>query len=182
MLFRFWVLWRESFTFQWVIISILCAAAFTLAGAGFSELINIKRQLVAAEAELASSKERIARLELWAVGVASTQEQLLKAAGSANEANKTPPSGERGGASLDLSSEEIQQVRNYIRLPPAPRGATPTIVLGAALAAGTLLPLPQQIVEKVPKLAGARFTTDWNGAIIIVRKDSGQADAIVPPN
>ena len=39
----------------------------------------------------------------------------------------------------------------------------------------------QQLMEKIPKLIGARFTTR-NGSIIILRRDSRQADFVLPPN
>src|SRR6266849_5606726 len=44
-----------------------------------------------------------------------------------------------------------------------------------------IIPLPSQLTEKVPKLLGAKFTTR-NGAIIIVKKDSRQVDAVLAPN
>jgi hypothetical protein len=44
-----------------------------------------------------------------------------------------------------------------------------------------MIPFPSPVTEKVPKLLGARFTIR-NGVIIIVRKDSGQADAVIRPN
>jgi hypothetical protein len=36
-------------------------------------------------------------------------------------------------------------------------------------------------MEKIPKLLGARFATR-NGSIIILRRDSRQADAVLPPS
>jgi hypothetical protein len=35
-------------------------------------------------------------------------------------------------------------------------------------------------MEKIPKLQGARFTTR-NGAIVILKRDSRHADAVLPP-
>ena len=43
------------------------------------------------------------------------------------------------------------------------------------------MPLPEVISEKVPKLRGARFTTDRNQAIVIVGSRN-RAEAIIGPN
>ena len=53
-------------------------------------------------------------------------------------------------------------------------------MLGDIVGAATI-PLPSPLMEKIPKLLGARFTTR-NGSIIIVRRDSRQADAVLGPN
>jgi hypothetical protein len=44
-----------------------------------------------------------------------------------------------------------------------------------------MIPLPSQLTDKVPKLVGGKFTTR-NGVIIIVKRDSRQADAVLAPN
>jgi hypothetical protein len=43
------------------------------------------------------------------------------------------------------------------------------------------IPVPSPLSDKVPKLVGARFTIR-NGAIIIIKRDSHQVDAVVGPN
>ena len=84
-------------------------------------------------------------------------------------------------APLDLSSAELHLLREYIKVPPAPAGATATIALGAGVDEQRLLPLPAPIGDKAPALIGARFTTDRNGAIIIVRRGSSRVNAVVSP-
>ena len=79
-----------------------------------------------------------------------------------------------------LTREEIQLVRDYIK--PAPvvgTSAVPTFV--GEPVTGPTIAFPSPVTEKVPKLLGARFAIK-NGAIIIVRKDSRQADAVIGPN
>jgi hypothetical protein len=44
-----------------------------------------------------------------------------------------------------------------------------------------MIPLPSQLTEKVPKLLGAKFTTR-NGTIIIIKRASRRADAVLAPN
>jgi hypothetical protein len=83
---------------------------------------------------------------------------------------------------LELSYNDAQLLRSYIKVPPSPRGTPPTIRPGALVPDAVLLPVPPQISEKIPILQGARFTTDRNGAIILVREGSRRADAVIAPN
>jgi hypothetical protein len=43
------------------------------------------------------------------------------------------------------------------------------------------IPLPSPLTDKIPKLLGGRFTIR-NGAIVILKRDSHQADAVLLPN
>jgi len=154
----------------------ICTAIF-LAGAGavflLAQLNGLRNELTGVRRELTGAKERIARLERKA------EEPLI--AQSFNElAQKQVDVRQR--VALELSREEAQLVRDYIKVPPAPPGTAPLIEIGALVPHAILVPLPQQVSEKVPKLVGARFTTDRNGAIVIVGRGSRYADAIVAPN
>jgi hypothetical protein len=46
---------------------------------------------------------------------------------------------------------------------------------------GPTIPFPSPVTEKLSKLIGATFTIR-NGAIIILKKDSRRADAVLGPN
>ncbi|MEH2469330.1 hypothetical protein V1284_000774 [Nitrobacteraceae bacterium AZCC 2299] len=81
---------------------------------------------------------------------------------------------------MNLSREEIQIIRNYIKPAPSVDPTAPVINVGDFVSGG-ILPLPPQLTEKVPKLLGGRFMIR-NGAIIIVKRDSRQADAVLAPN
>ena len=81
---------------------------------------------------------------------------------------------------VSLSREEIQLIRDFIKPAPGSGTAIPTINVGDSLGAETI-PLPSQLMEKIPKLLGGRFTTR-NGSIIILRRDSRNADIVLPPN
>lgn len=82
---------------------------------------------------------------------------------------------------LSLSSDEARLIRYFIKLPPPPPGATASIAIGDHIPEARLMPLPEVISEKVPKLRGARFTTDRNQAIVIVGSKN-RVEGIVPPN
>ena len=153
----------------------ICTVIF-LAGAGAAFLVvqinGLRNELTGVRRELTSAKDRIARLERKSEEPPFSQrfnEMTQKQA-----EDRRPP--------LELSREEAQLVRDYIKVPPAPPGTAPTIQIGAVVPPAALVPLPPQVSEKVSKLIGARFTTDRNGAIVIVGRGSRHADAIVGPN
>ena len=83
-------------------------------------------------------------------------------------------------APLNLSREEVQIIKDYIK--PAPFAGTPAppINVGDPVSIGTF-PLPPLVTDQVPKLLGARFAIR-NGVIVIVKRDSRQADFVLAPN
>jgi hypothetical protein len=84
-------------------------------------------------------------------------------------------------SALNLSPEEIHLIRDYIKPVPFAGPATlPSITVGDSVTTGTI-PLPSPLTDKIPKLLGGRFAIR-NGAIVIVKRDSHQADAVLPPN
>jgi hypothetical protein len=84
-------------------------------------------------------------------------------------------------SALNLSPEEIHLIRDYIKSAPLAGPATlPSITVGDSVTTGTI-PLPSPLTDKIPKLLGGRFTIR-NGAIVILKRDSHQADAVLPPN
>jgi hypothetical protein len=157
------------------LVAAACALVF-LVGAGVTFLIaqisGLRSELASVRGELASAKDRIARMER------RVEEPSI--AQRFTDLQKQPE--ERPRMPLELTREEVQLVRDYIKVPPAPPGTAATIQLGGVVPAATLVPLPQQIGEKFPRLIGARFTTDRNGAIVIVGRGSRHVDAIVAPN
>lgn len=151
------------------LVAVACVFVF-LATVGatytFTEIGRLRDELSSTRWELLSAKDRLARLERK-VDQPSLAQRL---------------DGNHLRSQLELSREEIQLLRDYIKVPPAPRGATATIQLGAMVPPVTLAPLPPQVGAKFSRLIGARFTTDRNGAIVIVARGSRSADAIVAPN
>lgn len=152
---------------------------FGALGAGAVALLAqfqiLTTELAGTRRELAATQERVARLErrLEEGPVDQAFRQLPGARGrpTGEEEQLQPP--------LQLSREEVQVVKDYIKVPPAPPGATNLIKQGAVVPIGALAPLPSQITDKLPKLLGARFMTDNAGAIVIVRRGSRSADAII---
>jgi hypothetical protein len=144
----------------------------------YGQIKGLKAELASARRELAGAKDRLARLErrldTAAPQSAQPQGNLGRPDGAGSVRIDAPAPG-----LLELSREEVQLVRDYIKLPPAPPGAVQTMALGAPVPDTMLMPLPSQITDKFPRLLGARFATDRNGAIVIVRRGSRSADAVI---
>jgi hypothetical protein len=85
-------------------------------------------------------------------------------------------------AQLALNEADRKLIRQFIKVLPPKPGAQPKIHLGDKISDVTLVPVPESLVEQVPKLRGARFSIDQNGSIIIIGEGSSRADAVIAPN
>ena len=141
------------------------AAVFACAAAALAlvQLKSLKTETATLHRELGSLKERFA---------------VLEQAGAEKNKARVEPNTDQGA--LNLSREEIQLIRDFIKPSPAAGPPAPAINVGDPIGVATI-PLPSPLMEKVPKLLGGRFTTR-NGSIIILRRDSRQADAVLPPS
>ena len=158
------------------------AAVFACAAAALAlvQLKSLKTEIATLHRELGPLKERVAKLEqAEKTKLEADQKEggQIKLGAEKNKAGAEPSTDQ---SALNLSREEIQLIRDFIK--PAPAGGTPApaINVGDPIGVATI-PLPSPLMEKVPKLLGGRFTTR-NGSIIILRRDSRQADAVLPPS
>ena len=157
------------------LLSLIVIAACAGAVVAFVQIKSLKSEIALLHRELPPLKERLARLEGEKAKLDLDQQEGLKNK-SAAEKNKAGGEIRADQTALILSREEIQMVRDYIK--PAPSAGQPAINLGDTVG-GATIPLPSQLMEKIPKLLGARFTTR-NGSIIILRRDSQRADIVLP--
>ena len=116
-------------------------------------------------AQIRVLKERIARLEREA------QPQR-----SANELASAP---KLEKSTLSLTREEERLVRQFIKVLPSQSSAAVTVQPGQPLGTMITAPLPDAIIEQIPRLSGARFSIDSSGAIIISGNGSSRVDAVV---
>ena len=159
------------------VISVIVIVACVGAAIALTQIKSLKLEMTAFHRELAPLKERVAELDQAEKARRQVeQQQDAKDKSAIERSNRL---GETQAA-LNLSPEEIQLVKVYIK--PAPSTGTPAGTLKVGdIVDGAMIPLPSPLTEKIPRLAGARFAIR-NGAIIIVRKDSRQADAVLAPN
>jgi hypothetical protein len=100
---------------------------------------------------------------------------IVDDAGKLSEGNRPAP------APLVLSPDDVRLIKEYIKPAPFIGGAAvKPISVGDSVTLESI-PLPTPLTERIPKLIGARFTI-YNGAIIIMTRNSHQADAVLKSN
>jgi len=159
-----------------LLVLVICAGAVI----ALTQIRSLSSEVATLQRELSPLKERLAKAE--------ADERAKRDNDQQKEAQARAGAG-KGGVSADnrveqaplgLSREEVQLIRDYIKPAPFSAPAAPPINVGDPVSGGTI-PLPSPLTDKIPKLLGARFAIR-NGAIIIVRRDSRQADAVLGPN
>ena len=155
------------------LLSLLAIVSCAGAVAAVMQVRSLKTELTALQRELLPLKERVAKL--------GQIEKSKEAADQVSGQNNQPTRENRAEeAALLLSREEIQLVRDYIKPAPLVDSSTAPISVGDPIT-GPTVPFPSPLTEKISKLIGARFAIR-NGAIIILKKDSRRADAVLGPN
>jgi hypothetical protein len=161
-----------AFAFLSLLVVVTCIGAAIALG----QIKSLKSDVSMLHREVLSLRERLAKSEQAekAKRDLDQQEEI--------KAEKNKPGGEirADQTALNLSREEIQLIKDYIKPAPAAGAAAPAINVGDPVE-GAMIPLPSQLTDKVPKLVGGKFTIR-NGTIIIVKRDSRQADAVLAPN
>jgi hypothetical protein len=122
------------------------------------EMAGIKQRLAAAEAYLGKS-EKIA------------QQQIVKETTIVDNPPRHSP--------ITLGNDDTKAIRAFIKVLPSKSGAQPKIHLGDMISDIGSAPVPESLINQVPKLRGAKFLVDQNGAIIIVGEGSNRADAVI---
>ena len=151
---------------------VICAGAVI----ALIQIRSLKSEVATLHRELSPLRESAARADLLEKAKQNADQQK-------ESQNKSSAEKNRAGAEparLNLTPEEIRLIRDFIK--PAPAEATPAAAINVGDPVGiATIPLPSPLMEKIPRLLGARFTTR-NGSIIILRRDSRQADAVLGPN
>ena len=159
--------WLLAFLSVLVVVSCICAAIV------FMQAATLKADVAMLQRDIIALKLHIARLDQ----IANANEVREK---PSSEAPKPAPENRPDQAGLNLSREEIQLIRDYIK--PAPvAGAAPDPIKVGDPVTGETIPFPSPITDKVRKLLGARFTIR-NGVIVIIRNGSRLADVVIGPS
>ncbi|WP_246755794.1 hypothetical protein [Bradyrhizobium sp. CCBAU 53338] len=151
-----------------LLVVIICAGAVV----ALRQIRSLETEISTLQRELSPLKDKLSRFDL--AEKTRQAEEKAREERSKRTADNPPPQ-----APLSLSHEEIQLVREYIK--PAPGIGSATAPAVGDPIVGTTIPFPSPVTEKVPKLLGAKFAIR-NGAILVVRRDSHQIDAVLGPN
>ncbi|MBR1282993.1 hypothetical protein JQ597_13175 [Bradyrhizobium sp. AUGA SZCCT0177] len=158
-----------------LLVLVMCAGAVI----ALTQIRSLKSEIATLQRELSPLRERAARADFLEKAKQKADQQTESQNKSVAE-KKAGADPRTEQAALNLTPEEIRLIRDFIKPAPAAGTPAPAIKVGDTVGIATI-PLPSQLMEKIPKLLGARFTTR-NGSIIILRRDSRQADLVLPPN
>jgi hypothetical protein len=150
-----------------LLVIIICAGSYL----AITQIKSLTSEILSLQKEVASFKQRTE---------AKSVEKNPTPIGPATDKRGNSARNDQAAQTLALSPDEIQLVREYIKPAPASRASSQPINVGDPVTSGTI-PLPSAITDKIPKLLGARFTIRA-GSIVIVRRDSKQANAVLGPN
>jgi hypothetical protein len=137
----------------------------------FTQVRDIQADVALLKLRLAGVDSQLSRLEVTA------QQKIIKEAKIA----ETAPSPLPRRVPINLSNDDIKLIRASIKVLPSQPGAQPKVQLGQEVSAISTVPVPGSVVGQIPKLRGARFLVDDNGAIIIVGEGSNRADVVIEP-
>jgi hypothetical protein len=173
------------------VLGMTSVVAAVLAAMAFSQLTAVKADVSVAREELMLAQEHATRLERQLDKAVHDFDQRLAKAAEQAQINAVQNNAAQANAaketraerpSFQLTQDEVQLIRSYIKASPVTSEVGATISAGEELRDVTMLPLPSQIATKSPRLAGGRFKIDRNGAIIISLRKSRLADVVIQPN
>ena len=159
-----------------LLVIIICAGAVL----ALTQIKSLKSEIATLQRELSPLKARIAKVDSDDKAKRDANQQKESQIKSGVEKNRIGPDPGSDQAALNLTSEEVRLIRDFIKPAPVTGTPAPAIKVGDMVSFATI-PLPSPLMEKIPKLLGARFATR-NGSIIILRRDSRQADVVLPPS
>ncbi|WP_249161310.1 hypothetical protein [Bradyrhizobium manausense] len=151
-----------------LLVVIICAGA----AIALRQIRSLETEISSLQRELSPLKDKLSRFDQ--AEKTRQAEEKAREERSKRAADNPPPQ-----APLSLSREEIQLIREYIK--PAPGISSSSAPAVGDPIVGATIPFPSPVTDKVPKLLGAKFAIR-NGAILIVRRDSRQVDAVLGPN
>ena len=132
---------------------------------------ELKREVASSERELIATNNRLVELDKTLKGLANTRSAVDSRGGDPKLLSAHIP--------IALNDSEAQFVREFIKVVPSLSGAQPRLKVGDELPSLASLPIPDAVAEKLPKLQGAKFAIDQNGAIVISGAGSDRVDVVI---
>ena len=119
-------------------------------------------------------------IALWKQNLALAQDHLSQLEKIDRQNIIKKPTEAPAHVQITLSNDDMKVVRAFIKV-PSQRGAQQKIYVGQEISDATAVRVPESLVSQMPKLRGARFLADENGAIILIGEGSNRADAVIEP-
>jgi len=149
----------------------ICFGLLVICGVIISVLFVQVKEL---RTELANWGRRISAAEARLIQVDKIIGQTV-----ANEANM--PGASPRNTPVMLSDDDMKVIRAFIKVLPGKPGSKKPTQPGEEISVSSSVPVPESLVGQLPKLRGAHFIVDENGAIVIFGQGSNRADAVISP-
>ena len=144
---------------------VLCGVIIALL---FLQIKDMKVEMAGIKQRLAATEALLGRFEK------NAQQQLVKESNIFDGPPRRTP--------IELGNDDMKAIRASIRVLPSKPGAEQQKTrVGDKISDSKSAPIPESLVTQMPKLRGAKFFVDQNGAIIIIGEGSNRADAVVEP-
>jgi len=134
----------------------------------FLQIKDMKVEMTGIKQRLAATEAHLGRFEKIA------QQQLVKESNIFDGPPRRTP--------IELGNDDMKAIRASIRVLPSKSGAAQQKTrVGDKISDTKSAPIPESLVVQMPKLRGAKFFVDQNGAIIIIGEGSNRVDAVIEP-
>jgi len=131
--------------------------------------------------QIKDMKGEIAR---WQQNLSATQTQLRQVEKTAQQkvdSEVKAAAARTRHVPIALTTDEFKAVRASIKVIPSKPGTQSKIRVGDEVADPKSAPVPESLTIQIPKLRGARFSIDDNGAIVLFAEGSNRVDAVIEP-
>jgi hypothetical protein len=146
----------------------LLAICGTIIALLFLQIKDMKVEMTGIKQRLAATEAHLGRFEK------NAQQQLVKESSTFDGPPRRSP--------IELGNDDMKAIRASIKvLPSKPGAAQQKTRVGDKTSDIKSAPIPESLVIQMPKLRGAKFFVDQNGAIIIIAEGSNRADAVIEP-
>jgi hypothetical protein len=131
--------------------------------------------------QIKDMKGEIAR---WQQNLSATQTQLRQVEKAAQQKAENAVKAADARAQFGpivLGKDEMKAIRASIKVLPPKPGAQAKIRVGEEVPDVRSAPVPESLTSQIPKLRGARFSIDDNGAIVLFAEGSNYVGAVIEP-
>jgi hypothetical protein len=132
-----------------------------------SEMKRFSGELKDLRKDIASAQFRLGKLESDRLATKNTSETIYPGARQLRGSSQAVQP-------LKLTDADISTIRQFIKTIPLGRPLQTSARIGDAVSPSLTVPVPPALVDALPTLAGAGFSIDNSGAILIIGKDTGK--------
>ena len=151
------------------VLPVLCCALLAVLFVRFQhmqeEIVRLNRQAVATNLRIYGLASQTVHLHDW----------MMEADRERRQTRPSPVS------PLSLDPTEVELVRQFIKVVPTRSGSGEGLHVGDRISVTLSAPIPDKLVERVPKLKESRFSIGAGGGIVIIDGSSNRVVRVIDP-